>query len=405
MPFDVVAPARAAELFPLMDPVDLVGAAHLPTDGWIDPTSLANAYAKGATDRGARIHRPAPVTGLERAASGWRLETGAGEVRAGIVVLAAGQWSRELAASVGVTLPIVSMPHHYVITEPIAGLRAGDDTLPVLRDPDASFYARQDNESLLVGPFEREIEPWALNGIPKGFHNRLLKPDLGRVLPCLEAAAERIPVLAETAMRKPINGPDGYTPDGRCLMGPVPGLRDFHVLAGFSIFGIVWSGGAGRYAAEWIVDGQPSDNMWEIDVRRFGDYAGTTYTARRACEVYEREYDVHFPEEERPAGRPLKTDALYDRLRERGAVFGARFGWERPLWFATPDGPSEDDYSFRRGNWHDAVGRECRAVRSGRRRSRPDELREVRGLGTGGRGAPRPAVREPAARRSPAGCR
>ncbi len=363
VPFELVSAERAAELFPLLDPRGLIGAAHLPTDGWVDPASLANAYARGATDRGARIHRRTKVTGIERTPGGWRLETPAGEVRAEVVVLAAGQWSRELARMAGAELPIVSMPHHYVLTAAVDGIPPRDSELPVLRDPDASFYARQDGDGLLVGPFERDPAPWALDGIPRGFHNRLLQPDLKRIAGSLDAAAARIPALAETPITKAINGPDGYTPDGRCLMGPVPGLRDFHVLAGFSIFGIVFSGGAGRYAAEWIVEGQPSDNMWELDVRRFGDYARTTYTARRACEVYEREYDVHFPEEERPAGRPLKTGPLYDRLHSRGAVFGARFGWERPLWFAKGV-PAEDVYSFRRGNWHDAVGEECRAVRS-----------------------------------------
>jgi dimethylglycine dehydrogenase len=363
VPYEIVSPERARELFPYMRPDGVIGAAHLSTDGWIDPTSLAAAYAKGATDRGAVIHRHTPVTALERRSDGWRLETPRGDVRAETVVLAAGQWSRELARLAGARLPLVSMPHHYVITEAVDGLRAGEDSLPVLRDPDASFYARQDNEGLIIGPFEREIEPWALNGIPKGFHNRLLRPELQRIMPSLDAAAQRIPVLEETPIKKAINGPDSYTPDGRCLMGPVPELRDFHVLTGFSIFGIVWSGGAGRYAAEWILDGQPSDNMWEVDVSRFGDYARTAYTARRATEVYQREYDVHYPEEERPAGRPLKTGPLYDRLAARGAVFGARFGWERPLWFAPEPGAS-DGYSFRRGSWHAAVGDECRAVRS-----------------------------------------
>ena len=363
VPFEIISPEQAVELFPLMSRVGLVGAAHLPTDGWLDPTSLANAYARGACDCGARIHRRTPVTGLERVRGGWRLCTPSGDVLAAVVLLAAGQWSRQLARAVGVDLPIVSMSHHYVITEPVGGLGSGSSELPVLRDPYANFYARQDNEALLVGPFELRPEPWALDGIPRGFHNRLLPPELPRIMSTLEAAAERIPVLGETPIRRTINGPDGYSPDGRCLMGPVPGLKDFHILAGFSIFGIVFSGGAGRYAAEWIVEGQPSDNMWELDARRFGDYAGVAYTARRACEVYEREYDVHYPEEERPAGRPLKTDPLYDRLRARGAVFGARFGWERPLWFAKSMGV-EDVYSFRRGNWHESVGRECRAVRS-----------------------------------------
>jgi dimethylglycine dehydrogenase len=162
-----------------------------------------------------------------------------------------------------------------------------------------------------------------------------------------------------------INGPDGYTPDGKCLMGPVPGQHGLHVLAGFSIFGIVFGGGAGKYAAEWIADGQPSDNMWELDVRRFGSYARSTrYIVERASEVFEDEYKIHFPEEERPAGRPLKTDPLHDRLLAKGAVMGTRSGWERPLWFARGI-PARDEYAFGRGNWFETVGEECRAVRSG----------------------------------------
>jgi dimethylglycine dehydrogenase len=363
VPFEVVTPERAAELFPLLDPAGLLAAAHLPSDGWVDPASAANALATGARTAGAQIVRQARVTALERVPGGWRLDTTRGEVRAGIVVCAAGQWSNEVATMAGARLPIVSMPHHYVLTAPIAGLRDASRELPVVRDADRSFYVRQDGDGLLVGPFEHDVEPWALDGIPAGFHNRLLRPEHGKIVRVLEAAAERVPVLETTPIARTINGPDAYTPDGRCLMGPVPGLRDFHVLAGFSIFGIVFSGGAGRYAAEWIVEGQPSDNMWELDVRRFGEYARTGYVARRAVEVYQREYDVHYPDEERPAGRPLKTDPLYDRLRERGAVFGVRFGWERPLWFARHR-DAEDVYSFKRASWHEAVGAECRAVRS-----------------------------------------
>jgi dimethylglycine dehydrogenase len=180
------------------------------------------------------------------------------------------------------------------------------------------------------------------------------------------AASQRVPLLKDIGLKTILNGPDGYTPDGRCLMGPVPGVRNYHVLAGFSIFGIVFGGGAGRYAAEWIVEGQPSEDMWELDVRRFGPYAdSTSYIAQRACDVYEREYAIHYPEEERPAARPLKTGPLYDRLRERGAVYGARFGWERPLWYAKDGTPARDEYTFGHGNWHDTVGEECRAVRSG----------------------------------------
>jgi len=364
VPFEIVSAERSAELFPLLDPGGILGAAHLPTDGWVDPTSVTNALARRAREQGARILRHTQVTAIEKTPSGWRLKTGKGEILAGAVACAAGQWSRELAAMVGARLPLVSLPHQYVLTAPIEPLARRERELPVLRDPDSSYYVRQDGAGLLLGPFERGVTPWAENGIPPGFHNRLLRPDLRRIMPVLERATRRIPILAETPVRKTLSGPDAYTPDGRCLMGPVPGLKDFHVLTGFSIFGVVFSGGAGGYAAEWLLEGQPSDNMWELDVRRFGDYARAAYVASRAVEVYEREYDVTYPEEERSAGRPLKTGPLYGRLHARGAVYGARFGWERPLWFAK-DGSADDVYSFRRGNWHEQVGAECRAVRSG----------------------------------------
>jgi dimethylglycine dehydrogenase len=365
VPIEIVSPERAFELFPLARPDGVLAAAHLPTDGHVDPTSLTTALARGATDGGATILRHTRVTALTRERGGWTVTTSAGEVRAQHVVIAAGQWSREVARLAGVELPIVPLQHHYVMTTAVPEIAARTVELPVFRDPDNSFYARQEGESLLVGPFERNPLPWALGGIPEGFHGKLLPPNLEQIEDCLVAAAERIPQFGEVGIKTVINGPDGYTPDGRCLMGPVPGQRGLHVLAGFSIFGIVFGGGAGKYAAEWLVEGQPSDNMWELDVRRFGDYArSTSYVVERASEVFEDEYKIHFPEEERPAGRPLKTNPLYERLLTKGAVMGVRAGWERPLWFAR-SGPPADVYGFERGNWFGAVGEECRAVRSG----------------------------------------
>jgi dimethylglycine dehydrogenase len=362
VPAELVGPERLRELHPLLDASGISAAAYLPTDGHVDPSGLTHAFVRAAPS--VRVRRRTPVVGIRRERGRWILDTPAGEVRAQIVVNAAGQWARQVGRLAGVDLPIVPMEHQYVVTAPLPAVAALERELPVLRDADASYYVRQEGEALLLGPFERRPRPWALDGIPAAFHERLLPPDLDRLEVPLAAAAERIPVVAEAGIKTVVNGPDGYTPDGRCLMGPVPGLRDFHVLAGFSIFGVVFAGGAGRYAAEWLVDGQPSDNMWELDVRRFGAYASSTpYLAARACEVYEREYAIHYPEEELPAGRPLKVDPLYDRLGARGAVFGSRFGWERALWFAR-NGESGDEYSFRRGNWFDAVGEECRAVRS-----------------------------------------
>ena len=363
VPLEIISAERAFELFPLARPDGVLAAAHLPTDGHIDPTSLTNALAKGAVDGGATILRHTRVTQLVRERGGWTVSTSAGDIRAEHVVIAAGQWSREVGRLAGIELPIVSLQHHYLMTEPMEEIAARTVELPVFRDPDNSFYARQEGDGLIIGPFERKPLTWALDGIPADFHGRLLPPNLEQIEDCLIAAAERIPRFGDVGISTVINGPDGYTPDGKCLMGPVPGRRGLHVLAGFSIFGIVFGGGAGRYAAEWIVEGQPSDNMWELDVRRFGGYArSTSYIVERASEVFEDEYKIHFPEEERPAGRPLKTDPLYDRLVAKGAVMGVRAGWERPLWYAS-GGPSRDEYGFGRGNWFDAVGEECRAVR------------------------------------------
>jgi dimethylglycine dehydrogenase len=364
LPLEIVSPERTRELFPLVDTEGVLASAYLPTDGYIDPTGLTHALAKGATAKGASIQRHTAVTAIERDGDRWRVETTKGEVRAEIVVNAAGQWARQIGKLVGLELPIVPIEHHYLLTEPLDTVAALETELPILRDPDSSYYIREEGGGLIVGPFERHTVPWALDGIPDDFHSSLLPPNMERLEESLAGAARRVPTFADAGIKSVVNGPDGYTPDGHCLMGPVPGLQNFHVLAGFSIFGIVFGGGAGKYAAEWIVDGQPSDNMWELDVSRFDDYASSTkYVAERACEVYEHEYAIHYPEEERPAGRPLKTSPLYDQLRAKGAVFGARFGWERPLWF-DKNGPAQDEYSFRRGNWHTAVGEECRAVRS-----------------------------------------
>jgi dimethylglycine dehydrogenase len=364
VPFEIVSRERAEELHPLADMSDVIAAAYTPTDGYVDPTGLTHALAKGAQDRGAEINRHTRVGAIERDGARWRVHTSKGDISAEIVVNAAGQWAREIGRLVGVELPIIPLEHHYLITEQVDALRGLETELPVLRDPEASYYLREEGGGLLVGPFERDTKPWALDGIPEDFHSTLLPPDLERLESILEQVAVRVPAFENAGIRSVVNGPDGYTPDGHCLMGPVPGLRNFHVLAGFSIFGIVFGGGAGRYAAEWIVNGQPSDNMWEVDASRFDDYASSNaYVAARACEVYEREYAIHYPEEEWPATRPLKTGPLYDRLLDKGAVYGARFAWERPLWFAR-DGVDRDEYSFRRSNWHGPVGEECRAVRA-----------------------------------------
>lgn len=366
VPFEIIEPDAACRLFPLMAPERVLAAAHLPTDGHVDPSGVTNALAAGATELGCAIHRHTPVRGLSREGGCWVLDTPNGELRADIVVNAAGQWAPQVGRLAGVELPIVSLEHHYVVTEPIDAVRELERELPVLRDPEGSFYARQEGEALLVGPFEAQATPWALDGIPEGFHGRLLPARLELIEDVLIAAARRIPAFEIAGLRTLINGPDGYTPDGRALIGPVPGARDLHVIAGFSIFGIVFGGGAGAAAADWILDGEPSDDMSELDVRRFGDYAAARqFLIPKALEAYQREYAIEFPFEERPIARPLKTSPLYDRLRERGAVFGERSGWERPVWFRNGHADAVEEYSYRRARWHDAVRAECEAVRAG----------------------------------------
>ncbi len=362
---ELIGAAEVKRLFPLLQPDGVIAAAYLPTDGHVDPSAVTFALAAGARQRGATILRHTLVTGIERRRGGdWLVRTTAGDIEAEIVVDAAGQWARQIGEFVGVRLPIVSIQHQYIVTEGFSKPRGPLGELPVLRDPQHSYYVREEGEGLLVGPFERHPLTWGLDGVPFDFDKQLLPPNIDQIEGVLEAASTRIPALADIGIRSIINGLDGYTPDGRCLMGEVQGLHNFHVLAGFSIFGIVFAGGAGRYAAEWIVDGQPSDNMWELDVRRFGPYAESKpYVVARAREVYEREYAVHYPHEELPAGRPLKKSPLYERLADRGAVYGVRSGWERPLWFARDGAERCEEYTFRRPSWLAAVAEECQGVR------------------------------------------
>jgi glycine cleavage system aminomethyltransferase T/glycine/D-amino acid oxidase-like deaminating enzyme len=365
LPLELIDRERILELCPLLHLDDVLGAAYIPTDGYVDPSSAANALAQGARDRGVRIERRTLVTGMRpRPGGGWDVETDRGTIEAGIVVNAAGMWAPAIGRMAGVELPIVPLAHQFLVTDAVPALREIPHEIPVVRDPDRSFYVRAEGEGLLVGPFEPNPTTWAEPGAPTDFESKLLPPDLPRIEDVVALAADRVPAFAEAGIKDVINGPDGYTPDGKCLMGWVPGVRDQFVLAGFSIFGIVFGGGAGRYAAEWLLEGQPSDDMWEVDARRFGPWAAARpYLAAKALDVYGHEYAIHYPHQERPPGRPLLTDPLYDRLAARGAVFGFRQGWERPLWFAPEGVAAQDELTFRRPNWFAHVGAECRAVR------------------------------------------
>jgi dimethylglycine dehydrogenase len=291
---DLVEPGRVAELWPMLRTEGVLGAVHLPTDGHVDPASVTSALAAGAREKGARIRQGCRVLAMAHEGGVWRLETTAGEITADIVVNAAGMWAPWVAALAGVRLPITPMEHQYLVTGSMSLDRGSAAELPVLRDPEASYYIREEGEGLLVGPFEPEPVHWATDGVPADFAGQLLRPDLDRIAAVYELATQRVPALADAEIRRVINGPDGYTPDGRCLMGPVPGLEGYYVLAGFSIFGIVFSGGAGRCLAEWIVHGRSSIDVTELDVARFGpaDFEPVALLAATS-RVYADEYAVH----------------------------------------------------------------------------------------------------------------
>ncbi len=363
--FEILAANEMKDRYPFLELHDLEGGLWDPHDGDIDPSQATQAFAKGARDGGAEIYRFNPVEAIERSPGGeWLVHTKNGTITCQKVVNAAGYRGAEVGALVGLSLPIVSLQHQYLVTEPIPELDGRDHKLPLLRDPDDSYYLRQERAGLLLGPYEWDATPAWPQGVPADFGMELYPDDLDRLERYIERAIGRVPILGTAGVQRVVNGPIPYTPDGLPLIGPAFGLDDFYLCCAFS-FGIAQAPGAGKVMAEILVDGEPEWDLWALDPRRFTDYANVAYTTAKAVELYQREYDIIFPCDERPAGRPAKTTPLYDRLKAKGAQFGARGGWERATWFA-PDGEAaENRPSFHRTNWFEAVGQECRAVREG----------------------------------------
>ncbi|WP_027133855.1 GcvT family protein [Geminicoccus roseus] len=358
--FRVLSPSEAKAIHPFLELHGLEGALLDPLDGDIDPSMVTQALAKEARAGGAEIRRGCPVTAISRTPGGmWRLETPQGEVLAEHVVNAAGYRAGEVGAMVGLDLPIVTLEHQYLVTEEIPELAARSGLLPLLRDPDDSYYLRQERNGLLLGPYEKENARAAwLDGLPADFANQLWNDDLERLEPYIELACARVPILGSVGVRRVVNGPIPYTPDGLPLLGPVHGLANFWNCAAFS-FGICQGGGAGRILAEWITQGEPGWDVLNLDTRRFTGFATRSYTVAKALELYQHEYAIGFPVQEWPAHRPMKTSPLYDLLKAEGAQFGVRGGWERPTFF----GPAEAKRpSFRRPGWHEFVAAEVQAV-------------------------------------------
>ena len=362
--FEMLTPAEVAARHPLISTDGILAGLYDPDDGDIDPAQLTQALAKGARDRGAEIHRNTRVTAIERSAGGeWQIVTNRGTIRCEFVINAAGYRGGEVAAMVGEYLPIITLAHQYLVTEDIPELLArGSARLPLLRDPDVSYYLRQERHSLLLGPYEWQASAHWLDGIPDQFANQLFDDDLGRLERYIEAACARVPVLGTVGIKTVINGPIPYAPDGNPLIGPVPGLPGFFHCCAFT-FGIVQAGGAGKVIAEWVAHGQPEWDMWPLDSRRYLEFANPKFARAKAIETYQQEYGIGYPVEERPAGRPAKTSPAYKCLRDKGARFGARGGWERAVYFPRAGDPSGlPETSFRRPHWHAAVARESEAV-------------------------------------------
>jgi 4-methylaminobutanoate oxidase (formaldehyde-forming) len=360
----LLTPAEAQQLWPLMTIDDVVGAAFLPTDGQANPSDITMALARGARNSGAVIAEDTEVLDLEMDKNGiCAVITSHGRVACERVVCCAGQWSREFAARFGVNVPLVSVQHQYILTEAIDGVTS---TLPTLRDPDRLTYYKEEVGGLVMGGYEPNPKPWAVDGIPEGFNYKLLDADFDHFEPMMEYALGRVPALADTGIKTLTNGPESFTPDGNFILGEAPELKNFFVGAGFNAFGIASGGGAGMALAEWVANGAPPYDLWSVDIRRFGrPHTDTDWVRTRTLEAYGKHYTIAWPAEEHSSGRPCRRSPLYNVLKEQGACFGEKLGWERPNWFAdisAGETPS-DEYSFEEPNWHAAVAREHHAVR------------------------------------------
>ncbi len=359
----LLTPKEAQELWPLMTVDDLVGAAFLPTDGQANPSDITQALAKGARMAGASIFEDTEVLDLEIDKGRIRaVLTERGRIECEKVVVCAGQWTRSFAARFGVNVPLVSVEHQYMVTEAFGV----PSNLPTLRDPDRLTYYKEEVGGLVMGGYEPNPIPWAMDGIPRDFHYTLLSSNFDHFEQIVELALGRVPALETAGIKQLINGPESFTPDGNFILGEAPELKNFFVGAGFNAFGIASGGGAGMVLAEWAAKGEPPYDVWPVDIRRFGrPHFDTDWVRTRTLEAYGKHYTLAFPHEEYASGRPCRKSPLYDRLKAQGACFGEKLGWERPNWFADLSAGEEakDVYTYARQNWFGAVGREHKAVR------------------------------------------
>ena len=359
---EVLKPEDVKKIWPLISTEGLIGAIRHPDDGYIQPADLTQALAKGARDKGAKIEINTNVINIKSSSDGiWIIETDKGEIECEHVISCTGNFARKTGEIVGLDVPVIPVEHQYIVTEQHPSIKErnqkGLPEMGVLRDSDASWYMREEAGGLILGPYEPGAPACYVNAPDQNSEYELFQEDLERISDHIESAIKRVPIFGELGVKKVYNGAIAYTPDGSPIIGPAWDLKNFWLNEGHS-FGVTAAGGAGWQLAEWIVDGNPTIDMLGVDPRRFGSYATKNYLIEKNEEAYANVFTIHYPDEERSAGRPLRTAPCYERLKKMGAVFGASFGWERANWFA-PEGVEQvDDWSFRRSSYHEHVGSE-----------------------------------------------
>ena len=362
MEMHLISRDEVKRMWPLMEVSDLVGASWLPTDGQASPSDITQSLAKGARMHGARFHEGVRVTGF--AMDGPRItavQTTDGAIRCETVVNCAGQWARQVGAMAGITVPLQPIKHQYVVTDRIAGL-ASD--APTLRDPDRRTYFKEEVGGLVMGGYEPDPQPWTTGDVPADWEFRLFDDDFDHFAQHMEQAIARVPALETAGVKQMINGAESFTPDGNFILGRAPECANMYVGAGFNAFGIASGGGAGWVLAEWVMTGEAPLDLWAVDILRFSDlHRDRDWVCERTCEAYGKHYAIGYPHDEYQSGRPRIVSPLYQRLKARGAVFGAKLGWERPNWFAPPGTEPRDTPAMGRQAWFDAVGGEHRQVR------------------------------------------
>jgi len=352
---------------PLINPKHYLAALWDPIDGEVDPSGVTYAYAKSAKVYGGKYYTHTPVLETNQKEDGtWNVVTEKGNINAEIVINAGGLWAREVGKLAGINLPVQPMEHHYLITETIPEIkeRIDEPRLPIGTDFEGNIYFRQEAQGMLLGTYEFKSTPWQIKQTPMNFGHELLEPKLDNIQDRLEIGFKRIPALEKAGIKNIVNGPFTFGPDGNPLIGPVPGKKNYWVAVGV-MAGFCQAGGVGKSIAEWIIDGEPSTDIWAMDVARFGNFASPEYGTIKSSENYERRFVMTFPNETLPKGRRQKTTSIYDRLLKKGAVMGDSFGLENALWFAKNEKDAHEEPTFKRSRSHNYIGEEVKAVRTG----------------------------------------